>query len=67
MEQFVRSGYTGWLLTGNSGTNPVYSFIGTTDNQPLRFRVNIGWAGAIETGTGNNLLGIVAGQLNRVG
>ncbi|MCB0456121.1 MAG: hypothetical protein R2776_00315 [Flavobacteriaceae bacterium] len=29
-----------WKLSGNSGTNPVTDFIGTTDNIPLRFRTN---------------------------
>ena len=26
----------GWLLTGNSATNPFTHFLGTIDNQPLR-------------------------------
>lgn len=30
----------GWLLQGNSGTNPNNHFLGTTDNQPLRIRTN---------------------------
>jgi hypothetical protein len=30
---------TGWLLTGNTGTDPSLHFIGTNDGQPLRFRV----------------------------
>lgn len=29
-----------WGLTGNAGTNPAINFIGTTDGQPLKFRVN---------------------------
>lgn len=29
-----------WGLIGNSGTNPIASFIGTTDNQSLAFRTN---------------------------
>jgi hypothetical protein len=29
-----------WKLTGNSGTTVGVNFIGTTDNQPLEFRVN---------------------------
>ena len=33
------SGAAGWGLTGNAGTG-ASNFIGTTDNQPLRFRVN---------------------------
>lgn len=35
----------GWALTGNPGTNPSTDFIGTTDDQPIRFRVNNTWAG----------------------
>jgi membrane carboxypeptidase/penicillin-binding protein PbpC len=30
----------GWNVAGNSGTNPVTNFIGTTDAQPLMFKVN---------------------------
>ncbi|MBS1601096.1 MAG: T9SS type A sorting domain-containing protein [Bacteroidetes bacterium] len=29
-----------WLLTGNSGTNPAFNFLGTTDNQRLVFRTD---------------------------
>ena len=29
-----------WLLSGNAGTSPSSQFLGTTDNQPLTFRVN---------------------------
>lgn len=29
-----------WLLKGNAGTNPATDFIGTTDNQPLIFKVD---------------------------
>lgn len=29
-----------WSRLGNLGTNPALNFIGTTDNQPLAFRVN---------------------------
>ncbi len=31
---------SGWSLTGNSGTNAGTNFIGTTDGQPLMFKVN---------------------------
>lgn len=35
------SGLTGlWRLGGNAGTTPGAQFIGTTDNQPLEFKVN---------------------------
>ncbi|HAV60805.1 MAG TPA: hypothetical protein DCY13_00375, partial [Verrucomicrobiales bacterium] len=29
-----------WLLGGNAGTTPGAQFVGTTDNQPLEFKVN---------------------------
>ncbi len=33
-------GSLGWNLTGNAGTDPATNFIGTTDAQPISFRVN---------------------------
>jgi FtsZ-binding cell division protein ZapB len=33
-------GGNAWLLTGNAGTNPAVNFLGTTDNNSLRIRVN---------------------------
>ncbi len=62
----------GWLLTGNSATNPATNFIGTTDNSPLIFRVNNLVSGRIDgsntslgyqsmltntTGNGNTAIG----------
>lgn len=29
-----------WALLGNGGTNPAINFVGTTDGQPLNFRIN---------------------------
>src|SRR3546814_905918 len=43
-------GTAGWALTGNAGTNPATDFIGTTDDQPLRFKVNNAAAGLISSG-----------------
>ncbi|MDR2058093.1 MAG: tail fiber domain-containing protein [Dysgonamonadaceae bacterium] len=34
-----------WLLTGNAGTGPLSDFVGTTNSQPLVFKVNGGLAG----------------------
>lgn len=51
-----------WLLNGNSATNPATNFIGTTDNQPLVFKINNqrhGWLG-----NGNIFWGINAGFSN---
>ncbi len=52
----------GWKLNGNAATNPATHFIGTTDAQPLRFRVNNLWAGEIHPTTGNLFLGLDAGK-----
>jgi hypothetical protein len=52
----------GWLLTGNSGTTSS-NFIGTTDNQPLSFRVNNRWAGRIYT-NGSVFIGDSSGVNN---
>lgn len=46
-----------WGLVGNTGTNPVSNFIGTTDNQALRFRVNNIQSGEIHPSNGNTGLG----------
>jgi ethanolamine utilization microcompartment shell protein EutS len=32
--------FSGWGLTGNSGSNPTTDFIGTTDAQPMTFKTN---------------------------
>ncbi len=62
------SGTSGWGLTGNAGINPAVNFIGTTDNQPLRFRVNNINAGMVTQGNtsfGLNAFNISAsGQYN---
>lgn len=39
----------GWSLTGNAGTTPGMHFIGTTDNQPLVFKMNNEKSGFIST------------------
>jgi hypothetical protein len=36
------TGASGWSLTGNAGINPATNFIGTTDDQPLRFSTGVG-------------------------
>jgi trimeric autotransporter adhesin len=60
-------GNNGWNLTGNAATNPSTNFMGTTDNQPLRFRVNNVWAGEIHPTSGNVFFGLGAGQSNTTG
>jgi trimeric autotransporter adhesin len=56
-----------WNLVGNAIINPDTNFIGTTDNQPLRFRVNNAWAGEIHPATGNVFFGLNAGNINQTG
>jgi len=52
----------GWMLTGNSGTSPSTNFIGTTDNNPLVFRVNNQHAGEINPINNNSFFGGHAGN-----
>jgi hypothetical protein len=56
-----------WNLTGNSGIIPASQFIGTTDNQPLRFRVNNIQAGELHPATGNIFWGLRSGQSSTTG
>lgn len=49
-----------WSLIGNAGTDPSINFIGTTDNQPLLFKVNNGISGMIGTTSNyNTSLGVL--------
>jgi hypothetical protein len=41
-------GTSGWQLNGNGGTNPSFNFVGTTDNNPLIFKVNNTRSGRID-------------------
>ncbi|MBK8600835.1 MAG: tail fiber domain-containing protein [Flavobacterium sp.] len=54
-----------WGISGNSGTNPATNFVGTTDVQPLRFRVANTFAGNISNTTNGLVsLGLNAGPSN---
>jgi hypothetical protein len=53
------------LLTGNAVTTPANNFIGTTDNQPLTFKINNTWAGQISNL--NAFYGRNAGEANTTG
>lgn len=59
---WVSAASSGWSLTGNSGTNPDGNFLGTTDNQPLKFRVNNQAAGEINPLKFNTFFGMTAGM-----
>jgi trimeric autotransporter adhesin len=56
-----------WNITGNTSTNPATHFIGTADNQPLRFKVNNSWAGEIHPSNANLFFGLNAGSANTTG
>jgi hypothetical protein len=56
---------SGWGLTGNSGTTAA-DFIGTTDNRPLRFRVNNQWAGYMDSATHSVYMGYGSGAKSQV-
>jgi hypothetical protein len=53
-----------WNLLGNAGTDPSLDFVGTTDNQPLIFKVNNSLAGQINNANSNVSLGLNALNAN---
>ena len=58
----------GWLTTGNSGTDTSTNFIGTTDDKPLRIKVNNQQAGLIlNNSPWNTFWGYGAGKSNTTG
>ncbi len=56
-----------WNISGNAGTDPATNFIGTTDNQPLIFKVNNVQAGKIDPDLSNSFYGLEAGTSNTTG
>jgi trimeric autotransporter adhesin len=56
---------SGWGLSGNSGTTAA-DFIGTTDNRPLRFKVNDRWAGYMDSATHSVYMGYGSGATSQV-
>src|SRR6266446_2543983 len=61
------TGPAAWSLTGNAGTNPATNFIGTTDAQPLYFKVNNSLAGHIDLASNNTAFGLAAIASNTTG
>jgi hypothetical protein len=53
-----------WKLAGNSSTLPGVNFLGTTDNQPLEFRVNGARGFRIEPTATNGAVNIIGGSLS---
>jgi trimeric autotransporter adhesin len=62
--QPVTGSAAGWDLSGNLGTNPLSQYIGTSDNQPLRFRINNIQAGELNPQTGDIFWGLRSGLHN---
>jgi len=60
------AGNGAWSLTGNNNINPAVQFVGTTDNQPILFRINNIKAGELNS-SGNIFWGLRAGQSNTAG
>ena len=52
--EHIATSATSWRLNGNSGTTPGTSFIGTTDEKPLMFKINALKAGYIDSGSPYN-------------
>ncbi len=57
----------GWLVAGNTGTNPDSIFLGTIDSLPLRLRLFNQWAGELNAGTKNYFIGDSSGIANTTG
>lgn len=57
------TGVSAWSILGNAGTTDGTNFVGTTDNQPLNFRINNLKAGRIDT-IGRTHFGYKAGLSN---
>jgi carbonic anhydrase/acetyltransferase-like protein (isoleucine patch superfamily) len=57
-------GGAGWALNGNAGTTSA-NFLGTTDNNPLYFKINNTWAGQIADL--NTFIGKNSGEVNTIG
>lgn len=58
---------SGWGLTGNASTTASINYIGTSDNNPLSFRVNGQAAGRIDHILQNLFLGYLSGLSNLTG
>ena len=58
---------SGWKISGNSGTDTATHFIGTTDNMPLKFRINNIRSGELNAGNGVVALGVTALSSNTTG
>jgi len=52
---------TGWSTTGNAGTTPATNFMGTTDDQPLSFKLNNTNAGKWDHLKGDYFIGLNTG------
>ncbi len=61
------AGSSGWQLTGNSGTDPSTNFIGTTDGQPIVFKVKNFNAGIIDSALFNTAAGYRSFEVNTTG
>jgi Chaperone of endosialidase len=51
-----------WSLLGNTGTDTLVNFIGTTDNMPIRIRQNNRWIGQFNSNNKTFSLGTIAGS-----
>jgi hypothetical protein len=64
---FIIAQSTSWSLSGNAGIIDGINFLGTTDNNPLNFKVNNQKAGRIDPTLRNAFYGYLAGNSNTTG
>jgi trimeric autotransporter adhesin len=60
-------GKAGWKTTGNINTDTAINFLGTTNNMPLRFKLNNTWAGQWDIEKENYFIGKNVGKTNTTG
>lgn len=63
----VATTVNGWATTGNAGTDTAVNFIGTLDNEPIRFKQNDQWIGQWNRSTSNFFTGNNSGINNTSG
>lgn len=56
-----------WAITGNTNTDTAVNFFGTTNDMPMRFKLNNVWAGQWDIAKQNYFIGDFAGKSNRTG
>jgi hypothetical protein len=60
------AGSSDWKLVGNASTTPGVNFVGTTDNQPLEFKVNNQRGLRLEPTASTDTVNVIAGSARNI-